>query len=61
MKLTPENYLIDTNYIKMRTIFDDLNEEVKSLSSSKRATFFTITIANNPIVETPKESKKRKS
>ncbi len=39
VKLIPENYLIDTNYIKMRTIFDDLNEEVKSLSSSKRATF----------------------
>lgn len=35
-KLIPENYLKETNFIKIRGIFDDINEEVKELSSSKR-------------------------
>lgn len=36
VKLVPENYLIDQNYIKIRSIFDNVNEEVRTLSSSKR-------------------------
>lgn len=39
VKLIPENYLVDTNQIKIRTVFDDINEEVRALSSSKRMIF----------------------
>lgn len=36
VKLIPDNYLIDQNYIKIKAMFDDINEEVRELSSSKR-------------------------
>ncbi len=39
VKLIPENYLVDANYIKIRSIFDDINTQVKELSSSKRMEF----------------------
>ena len=38
--MIPENYLIDQNYIKIRSIFDETNEEIRELSSSKRMEFF---------------------
>lgn len=39
VKMIPENYLIEKNYIKIRSIVDDINEEIKELSSSKRKIF----------------------
>ncbi len=39
VKMIPENYLIDTNYIKIRSIVDEINKETKEISSSKRMIF----------------------